>query len=404
MNYQHKYLKYKRKYIKLKNSLQYGGIVSDQESEDIENFPKKTITDANNQFSIILFENLDGASNIISPLSISFVLSLVQLAALGNTNKQLTNILGYKYSSDELKRIYTLFNNQVLKMTNALIINKKIHVNKEYLELIDDMALIHNDDFSNSKLIISKVNHYIENNTNGMIKDVVNENNISPNTIFVLINTIYFKASWQHKFNIQNTTKMKFHKTEGNLVDMMYQKNYFNYYENKSVQVVEMPYDEKDYVMGIVLPRMYLEENGLDYSINNVPQFSKQEMNEFINNLGYEEVELYIPKFTHRKKYDMVPILKKMGLIDVFGINAELDIMARDAYISKIIHEAVVIVDELGTEAAATTVVTGRAMVARPRKKEKPKIFKADHAFIYYIRHLPSNYFLFMGDYQGNKN
>ncbi|XWV25564.1 hypothetical protein QJ856_gp0190 [Tupanvirus deep ocean] len=402
MNYQHKYLKYKQKYLKLKYQLQYGGIVTNQETED--SVPKKTITDANNEFSIILFENLDGASNIISPLSISFLLSLVHLAALGNTNRQLTNVLGYKYSSDELKRVHTLFNNDVMKMTNALIINKKIHVNKEYLELVDDMAEIHNDDFHNSKLIATKVNNYIENNTNGMIKNVVQQSDISTDTIFVLINTIYFKASWQHKFNVRNTTKMKFHKTEGNMVDMMHQKNYFNYYENKSVQVVEMPYDEKDYVMGVVLPRMYLEENGLDYSINNVPQFSKQEINEFINNLEFTEVELYIPKFTHRKKYDIVPILKKMGLIDVFGVNAELDIMAKDAFISKIIHEAVVIVDEIGTEAAATTVAFGRAMAVRPRIKEKPKIFKADHAFVYYIRHLPSNYFLFMGDYQGNKN
>ena len=76
----------------------------------------------------------------------------------------------------------------------------------------------------------------------------------------------------------------------------------------------------------------------------------------------------------------------------------------KNIFIDKIIHEVVVIVDESGTEAAATTVVTGRAMLAMPTKRDDPVIFKADHPFVYYIRYIPSNTFLFYGDYQGNKN
>jgi serine protease inhibitor len=393
MNYYQKYSKYKTKYLNLKS--QIGGQISDQ-------VPSKSIYDANNEFTIILFENLDQASNIFSPLSISFALSLIHLAALGNTNNQLTTLLGTKYSVDDLKRLYGQFNNKVIKINNALIINNKIKINKEYLQMINGLTYIIIENFDNAKLISHEVNSHIDNNTDGMIKNVISPDNITNNIMFVLINTIYFKASWQHKFNPQLTTKMEFHKTKSNMVDMMHQIGYFNYYENNSVQLVEMPYDERNYMMGIILPQKYLEENGLDYSINNIPQFSKQEIAELINNLEYTKVDLYIPKFTQRKKYDMVPVLKKMGLTDIFRPDAELDIIAKNAYISKIIHEAVIIVDELGTEAAATTVMVSKENVALPDNLN-PKLFKADHAFIYYIRHIPSNLFLFYGDYQGNK-
>ena len=413
MDYHRKYLKYKTKYTILKNDFskkqstvhythqQLGGQITEPISEHT---PSKNIYDANNDFTINLFENLDGASNIFSPLSLSYALSLIHLAALGNTNNQLTKVLGTKYDIDDLNLLNQQFNNSVIKMNTAFIINKKIRVNNEYLEMINGLAYVANDDFSNAKLIAYKVNNYIEKNTDGMILDVISADNITNNTIFIIVNTIYFKASWQYKFDPINTTKMKFHKTDSNVVDMMHQVDYFNYYENKSVQLVELPYDERNYVMGIILPRMYLEEDGLDYSINNIPQFSRQEINELINNIQYTKVDLYLPKFTQRKKYDMVPIFKKMGIIDIFNHNAQLDIMAKDAFISKIVHEAVIIVDELGTEASAVTAIVAKEMAAPPGKQVKPKLFKADHAFIYYIRHIPSNLFIFYGDYQGNKN
>jgi serpin B/serpin B11/12 len=289
-----------------------------------------------------------------------------------------------------------------MKMTNVLIINKSKKINREYLDMVRKIVLVINDDFTNALLITDKINKYVENNTDGMIKNIISSADIDNDIVFVLINTIYFKASWKNKFNVNNTTKMKFHKTESDMIDMMHQINYFDYYENKAIQMIEMPYDEKNYVMGIILPRMYLEQTNLDYSINNIPNFTAPEINEFINNKQFKRIDLYIPKFIHRKNLKLVPILKKMGVTDLFDKNAELDLMANGLYLSKIIHEAVVIVDEVGTEAAATTVIVDNAMMTAPRKEEKPILFRADHSFIYYIRHIPSNMFLFFGDYQGN--
>src|SRR5258708_4042547 len=106
---------------------------SDINSEEL---PISTIYDANNNFTITFFENLDSVSNMFSPLGISIILSLIHLGALYNTNNQLTNLLGIKYNIEDIKYLYHHFNNEVIKITNVFIANNKIKINKEYLHMI----------------------------------------------------------------------------------------------------------------------------------------------------------------------------------------------------------------------------------------------------------------------------
>lgn len=352
------------------------------------------INKANNILCTKIFNELNNELNndsVFSPMSITFALSLLHQGAEGNTDTELTNLFNNKYTLNELNQLYKLFNNDIMKMTNALLINKKYKVNDQYLDSIKKLVLIEYDDFGNKKLIVNKVNNYIEKNTNNMIKNILQENDIDALTILILINTIYFKAKWLHEFKSNNTEKMQFNNKSKNellQVDMMYQENYFDYYENDNIQLLEMSYKNKDYAMGIVLPK------GNDIP----PKLTSDQIDEFINNLKRENVELHLPKFKHRKNIQLVPLLQKLGVNDLFNSSAKLSI-AKEAYISKIIHEAVVIVDETGTEAAAVTVAVMTAMMAMPPKKKI--IFKADHPFIYYIRYKPNNMLLFYGAFYG---
>lgn len=348
------------------------------------------INNGNNILCTKIFNEIDG-DTVFSPMSITFALSLLHQGAQGNTDTQLTNLFNNKYTLNDLNQLYKLFNNDIMKMTNALLINKKYKVNNQYLDSIRKLVLIEYDDFGNKKAIVNKVNNYIEKNTNNMIKDILKENDVDTMTILILINTIYFKAKWLHEFKSSNTEKMQFNKNknESLQVDMMYQKNNFDYYENDSIQLLEMSYKNRDYVMGIILPK----NNDIP------PKLTSDQIDEFISKLKNENVELYLPKFKHRKNIQLVPILQKLGVNDLFNASAKLSI-AKEAYISKIIHEAVVIVDETGTEAAAVTVAVMTAMMAMPTHKKKI-IFKADHPFIYYIRYKPNNMILFYGSFYG---
>ncbi len=406
MNYKYKFKKYYHKYYQLSNQ------IAGENDNFMENTRPKNMNDASLIFTMHLFDSLDGASNLISPINVSFALGLLQLVARGVTSNELTRLLSHKYNLDELKYIHSHFNNSVVKMTNVLIVDDKININQEYLDIVSKgiegscsmcpqpmimpLASIVQRDFNDAKLITNIVNRNIEQNTDGMIKDIVRPEHINPNTSCTLINTFYFKGSWVNKFDVNNTTKMKFHRTETDMMDMMHQINHFNYYEDSLVQLIELPYDEKSYVMGIILPKKYLEEVGINYSVNNVPQFTPNEINEMINNVQYTKIDLYIPKFTQRKNTNLTPILKKLGVKTLFDTNAELDLMAPDIFVSNIVHESVIIVDEVGTK-VATTMASAKPMI-KLSKKEELKIFKADHAFVYYVRHINSNLFLFYGD------
>ncbi|AEQ33278.1 putative serpin [Acanthamoeba polyphaga mimivirus] len=397
MNYRQKYLKYKNKYTQLKEKIDMeNNFIGGQNTIEFDD----KISDANHTFTINLFNNFDSVSNIFSPLSINYALSLLHLAALEITNLELSNLLKYKYTVDDLQVINDIFNDNTIDMTNLMLINKTQNINKKYKNMVNNLVKIIQGDFENPDLVAQKINHYVENKTNGLIKDIISPKNINNDTIMILVNTVYFKSKWKYGFDVNKTFREKFG-SEKKIVDLMNNQNYFNYYENKSFQIIEIPYQNENFVLGIILPKIVPDNDTIDYTINNVPIITAQEVNELINNLSLEKVNIYIPKFTDKKKLNLVPILKKMGLVKIFDTNmCQLDLISNNICVSNIIHEAVIIVDESGTTASAATVITGRAL-ARAPKKENIKTFRADHPFVYYIRHLPTNMFLFFGDFQG---
>lgn len=62
-------------------------------------------------------------------------------------------------------------------------------------------------------------------------------------------------------------------------------------------------------------------------------------------------------------------------------------------FISQVIHQAFVEVNEEGTEAAAATAVIGTTDSVGP----EPKIFRADHPFIFIIQDKETGLIIFLG-------
>ncbi len=336
-----------------------------------------------NVLAIKLFDKMD-KNPIFSPLSIMFALSLIHLCAEQNTDKELTSFITHKHNPNELQAIQNTFNNNIIKMGNCIIINNKFKVNKKFTNSIKNFVLIEESDYSDKNAIANKVNDYIKTNTKGLIKNVLDKKDINNDTNLILINTIYFKANWLHKFNVEYTTKEKFGNTK-KLVDMMFIEKKFNYYENDNMQTIEMFYNNKDYVMGVILPK------------NDEYKIDVYSLMYGINNLENTKVMLYLPKFTHRQRVNLIPILQNLGVNDLFDKDAAKLNIVEESYVTSIIHEAVVIVDEEGTEAAAvTTIMTQNCMAGPPTEKV---IFRADHDFVYYIRHVPTNMILFYGEF-----
>ncbi|QKF93509.1 serpin family protein [Fadolivirus algeromassiliense] len=342
----------------------------------------------NNTLATKVFNSMS-PNRIFSPMSIAYALSLLHLGSNGNTDTEIRQLFGGKYTLSNLQTIYSLFNNNVVKMANCLAINDKLSINPEYLTMLKDIALISIEDFSNSAYVTQKLNAFVEMNTNGLIKNVFDS--IDPSTLAILINTIYFKANWLHKFNKALTQQADFTNSQCTVqVNMMNIKKKFPYYENQNMQMIELPYVGNEYCMGIILPKQ----------VGYIPSMNVSNLSQYINQLDcMDEVNVFIPKFTHRKNIDLGSVLQNLGVKELFTPYANLSKILNGIYVSKAIHEAVVIVDEEGTEAAAvTTFMLEKCCMEIPRNI----VFRADHSFIYYIRHIPTNTMLFVGDYHGN--
>lgn len=126
---------------------------------------------------------------------------------------------------------------------------------------------------------------------------------------------------------------------------MMYQLNEFNYYEDEEIQALELAYSGDELSMLVILPKEYnilpLEKNLTSEKLNNI-----------IENLNKEKVEVYLPKFKIEKRYILNDSLIKLGMKDAFDDNlADFSKITgnKDLYISKVIHQSFIEVNEEGT-------------------------------------------------------
>ncbi|NWY12725.1 SPB10 protein, partial [Aphelocoma coerulescens] len=179
-------------------------------------------------------------------------------------------------------------------------------------------------------------------------------------------------------------------------VQMMFLKDKFFIFHEATMKfrIIELPYVENELSMFVLLPDdisdnttgLELVERELTYE--KLSEWTKSD------NMMKAEVDLYLPKLKLEENYDLKSPLSSMGIRNAFDPGqADFTGMSvkKDLFISEVIHKAFVEVNEEGTEAAAAT---GVLMM---RSKVPTMTFKADHPFIFFIRHNKSQTILFFG-------
>merc|ERR1711909_176877 len=277
---------------------------------------------------------------------------------------------------------------------------------KSFLDIVrrDFYSEVAEVDFVRKESAAKTINKWVENQTGNKIKDIVDPGMFDHDTKVVLVNAVYFKAEWAKKFYKSLTKKEPFYtiacvKCLGRelLVPMMKMEGYFkllNLMEIESM-VIQIPYVGERVVMEIVLPNIALDREG-------VQQIGKDlEHTDFERRLEKQHkknVHLEIPKFKIESKIPLVSILKRLGMEDMFeeGVADFGGISDRPLHISEAVQKAFIKVDEIGTEAAAATVVVG-AMPMSLRPEERPEKFVANRPFLFYVRDLQTKLLLFQG-------
>jgi len=362
---------------------------------------------ANNQLAIDLYHELSNKNenelsnkNIFySPYSMFSALAMTYEGARGKTAEEMRAVL--HLPADRIRSDFVRLSEldktprpYQLTSVNALWVQKGFPLRKEYLRLVADDygGKATNLDFGDSENSRATINRWVEKKTHEKIKDLIPRGTLSASTRLVLTNALYFKANWSDKFRAADTKDGVFHVGSGTAITtkMMHQTGYFRYGETKDLQILEMNYRGDDLSMLIILPKDLAQGDAI--SAAKLAGWKRQ--------MSTKEVRVTLPKFRIETKYFMADDLKRMGMPTAFNpLLANFTGMTekQQLYISQVIQQTFINVSEAGTEAAAATAVIVKMTAIGPGQETAPKVFTADHPFIFIIQQKKSGNILFMG-------
>ncbi len=361
------------------------------------------VVEGSSQFAFDLFKKLnsedEGKSIFISPLSISTALTMTYNGAQASTKEAMEKALGYKdIDRDIINESYSNLLNYLenadkkieLNIANSIWIRHGQEIKEDFLSNNESNfnAEIDTLDFSKGSAV-STINEWIDNATKGKINKML-EPPIDPNVIMYLINAIYFKGEWTKQFDPERTYDGTFKTFEGSeqTVKMMSLKGKALYTEGDDCKAVRLPYGSGKTSMYAILPNE-------DVSINEfIEGMTVEKWNDIRNRVAEtDDVLLQIPRF--KLEYGIKNLndsLKYLGMGEAFSENADFSGIREGIYISRVLHKAVIEVNEEGSEAAAATVVE----MAESAVME-PTTFIADRPFMFIITDDTTGSVLFMG-------
>ena len=288
-----------------------------------------------------------------------------------------------------------------LKEADALWAQRDFAFSADFLKLTGDDygAGINQVDFEGAaEAARETINRWVEERTENKIKDLIAPGLLKPDTRLVLTNAIYFRSAWRTPFEPDETKNGDFHVSAARTVTvpLMHRDGRFDYFAGDAFQALAIPYVNDEMSMVIFLPKA---PNGLA-GFEETP--TPEKMRQWLGQLRPSpEIIVTLPRFTVAAKFRLNETLQAMGMKRAFDRDrADLSGMTgkTELYLSSVIHQAFVEINETGTEAAAATAVTIDRATARAMPTEPPAvIFRADHPFMFLIRDNRTDAILFMG-------
>lgn len=348
--------------------------------------------------------------------------------------------------ADEINALMKRISAYELTISNALWLEKSYPVDPNFLSVVQPNygATLFPVDFrTQPEPARREINQWVAEQTNDRIRDLLSPGSITSQMSLLLTNTVYFRGDWAEPFEASQTNPKPFQQSPDRSIELplMHQWN------GKSASYaaftgagdlfpspreirVELKNDD---------PSLYPDARGhtmlsLDYQggriqmILLVPQ-SATGLSDLEKTLAYETlqrqigqlerriVELSIPKFKLESKYQLTSALQSLGMVRSFEIpkdnheGAQFDKLCSSPrsedrlYISDVVHQTYVDVNEVGTEAAAATAldVYGDGEFETPKTRPFIPVFKADKPFLFLIRDRQTASILFLGRYVGPK-
>jgi serine protease inhibitor len=365
------------------------------------------LVESDNSFGIKLFREINGEESntnvFISPLSISMALGMTYNGARESTEEAMRTTLGFgDLSTDEINKSYKslielleeIDSDVEFNIANSIWCRDDLIFEQDFFERCSNYfdARVSGLDFSQGDAVKDTINNWVEENTNGRIKDILDY--VPQDAVMYLVNAIYFYGTWTYQFDEKDTKDDMFYLPGGSTKNckMMEVRSKFKYFGNSELQAIDIPYGNGNYSMTVILPR---EGKDIDLLIAGLTQ---EKWNEWMNGFSEDTVNLFFPKLKLEYKIDSVlkTVLTDMGMgiaFDQYAADFTGMYKTGGVFINRIIHKTFLKVDEEGTEAAAATVVE-MELTCIP---DDPPTMRVNRPFIFAIRENHSGTILFIG-------
>jgi serpin B len=373
----------------------------------------RQLVEGNNAFALALHQKLkEPGKNLMSaPYSVSTALAMTWAGARGATEEQIAAALHFPFAQEG---VHTAFNALELalmapapcrlspcdpaqaftfKAANSAWAQRGYPFESAYLDTLaaNYGAGVHVVDFQNaSEPARLAINDWVAEKTEDKIKDLLSPGDVGPLTRVVLTNAVYFKGLWEIQFDPKNTAPAAFHLLDGSSAEVptMHQSLQARGFADGEYQAVELPYRVSRYAMLIVAPAQGTFESfeaALDPA----------KLAAIDASLEQRPVTLALPKLKFEWRSSLREALEALGVHDAFSAQADLTGIAdtHELYVSDVVHQTFVALDEYGTEAAAATAVIAAGAGLPP----PPIAITVDRPFLFAIRELGTGQIVFLG-------
>ena len=361
----------------------------------------------NNNFALNLFSEMKGVgSNVVSPMSVTYLMAMLSNGAEASTREEIMDAIGAKdFDIDEMNAFYaylirrakTADKHTTLNIANYIALNKEFKLKKKFASTIADsyQGAVESLDFTNPEST-KRINGWCSEHTNNMIPTIIDQ--VEPSAVAYILNAIYFNGTWTDKFDKNNTKKEQFNGYTRDImyVDMMHRNAKYYYTSNDVYSAVTLPYGSGAYSMTVILPNegKFITDLTITLNADTIASL-RRNMEECL-------VDLKLPRFTTEMKLPLKGIVAKLGAPSMFdATRADFSSFANgNVYVSEMLQKAKIEVSEEGTKAAAVTMGMVKLTSMRPQEPRRVD-FHCDRPFVYMIQDNYTGAILFMGQFTG---
>ncbi len=365
------------------------------EAQTPENYQE--FTSAYMDFSANLLKNASSDESIVlSPLSLYTALSMTANGASGKTQRELEKAMGQELNISEINTFIHYLNERVkalnseegfVNSANSLWIRDDFSVKAQFLQ---NVVNYYDSEVFRTELKADEINSWIENKTDGEIKDMLSE--LDKDTALVLVNALLFDDEWVTPYEESDIYDAGFRGTKGEeLVSFMSSNEMF--IESTAAKGMIKSYKNTPCKFVAILPD---ENMSLDQYLESL---SGAKLENLLNSAsGVNRCIAHLPEFSLRSKLSLTDTAKAMGMELMFTDEANFDAltMSDDLKVTDILQESFVEVEAKGTKAGSST-----AIAVKPGASSAPEsdivslVF--DRPFVFMIVENESNLPLFIG-------